>query len=129
LWLWNRNQCYRPSKTWLACYEVEVDLHVDDVTRLDNISGPFDLILDIGCFHSLPSNARHLYTDKIDHLLAISGSFLLYLFFKHNVSDRGPGVTEDDIHLISKKLHLVHRIDSSERGIRPSAWMTYQKHN
>src|SRR5574342_1242280 len=32
---------------------VEVELLVRDVTDLKGITGPFDLALDIGCFHSL----------------------------------------------------------------------------
>ena len=30
------------------------DLRVGDVTRLDDITGPFDFSLDLGCYHSLP---------------------------------------------------------------------------
>ena len=32
---------------------VEVELQVADVTRGDAVSGPYDLVLDLGCFHNL----------------------------------------------------------------------------
>ena len=109
-------------------FRVDVDLRVEDVTRLDSITGCFDLILDMGCFHSLPPNKRSPYILKIDKLLADTGSFLLYLFFKSSPDGRGPGATEADIDLITQNLQLVEREDSTERGLRPSAWFTLQKY-
>ena len=37
---------------------VQIDFRVADVSKLPDIAGPFDLILDIGCFHSLPFNRK-----------------------------------------------------------------------
>ena len=108
-------------------YGVNIDLHVDDVTRLDSISGRFDLILDMGCFHSLPPTTRHAYILKIDQLLTDSSTFLLYFFIKSNPDSVGPGATEADIRFITENLHLVGRIDGTERGVRPAAWLTLQK--
>jgi len=107
---------------------VHVDLRMEDVTRLDSITGKFDLILDMGCFHSLPSNKRSLYIQKIDQFLADTGTFLLYLFFKSHPDGAGPGVSETDIRFITQKLQLIERKDSTERGIHPSAWFTLKKH-
>jgi SAM-dependent methyltransferase len=108
-------------------YVVNVDFLVDDVTRLDSVTGKFDLILDMGCFHSLPSSTRQEYILKIDHLLADSGTFLLYFFIKSNSEGSGPGATEADIHFLDQNLRLVSRKDGTERGERPSAWLTLQK--
>jgi SAM-dependent methyltransferase len=108
-------------------YAVIVDFQVDDVTRLDAVSGRFDLILDLGCFHSLPPSTRQAYILKIDHLLTDSGTFLLYFFMKSNPDEAGPGATDADIRFITQNLHLVLRIDSTERGEHPSAWLTLQK--
>ena len=108
-------------------YGVDVDLHLGDVTNLVSIKGKFDLILDIGCYHSLPPSKRNLYIQKIDQLLAETGTYLLYLFITSNTSGFGPGASEEDIHFITQNLRLVERKDSTERGIRPSAWFTLQK--
>jgi cyclopropane fatty-acyl-phospholipid synthase-like methyltransferase len=107
----------------------KVDLRFEDVTRLDSISGNFDLILDIGCFHSLPPNHRTSYIYKIDQFLDNHGTFLLYTFFKSHPDDFGPGATEADIQFITQKFQLVNRKDSTERGIRPSGWFTFQKYS
>ncbi len=108
-------------------YGVNIELHVDDVTRLDSVSGRFDLILDMGCFHSLPPTNRQAYILKIDSLLTDTGTFLLYLFMKSSPDGPGPGATEADLRFITQNLTLVQRRDSTERGVRPSAWLTLQK--
>jgi cyclopropane fatty-acyl-phospholipid synthase-like methyltransferase len=108
-------------------YGVRVDLRVDDVTRLDSVTGRFDLILDMGCFHSLPPSTRQAYILKIDQLLTDSGTFLLYFFMKSNPDAVGPGATDADIRYVTQNLHLLARQDGFERFERPSAWLTLQK--
>jgi len=52
-----------------------------DVTRLDTLqelTGAFDLILDIGCFHSLSPEQRQRYAAGMVKRLAPDGLFLLY---------------------------------------------------
>jgi cyclopropane fatty-acyl-phospholipid synthase-like methyltransferase len=107
--------------------QVKVDLRLDDVTRLKGISDKFDLILDMGCFHSLPAGKRRVYISKIEQLLADKGTFLLYTFINSGLDGVGPGVEEEDLQFIDQKLRIVRRKDSTERGIRPSAWLTIQK--
>ena len=109
-------------------YAVQVDFHLGDVTRLNSITGRYDLVLDMGCFHSLPPGKRHSYIDKVEQLLADKGTFLLYLFFTSDLDTFSPGASEADISFITQKLHLVERKDSTERGFRPSAWFTLQKY-
>lgn len=108
-------------------YDVQVDFRVEDVTHLESVSGKFDLVLDMGCFHSLPSSTRQSYILKIKQLLADDGTFLLYLFLKPGSDSSGTGASEADLRFITEKLELVERTDGSERGVRPSAWLTIQK--
>ncbi len=108
-------------------YGVNVDLHLEDVTNLVSIKGKFDLILDLGCFHSLPPSKRDSLILKVDQLLADNGTYLIYMFIPTNPDGFGPGATEEDIRFITQNLRLVDRKDSSDRGIRPSVWLTLQK--
>ncbi len=105
--------------------EVSVDLRVADVTRLKGISGRFDLVLDIGCFHSLSQEDKVTYASNLPGLLAPRGTFLLYAFFK-NPGESGPGLLPEDVHLLSSHLRLIARKDGTERGLRKSAWFTYE---
>lgn len=107
-------------------YAVNIDFHHEDVTKLTTIRGKFDLILDIGCFHSLPPSKRNPTILHTSQLLAENGTYLLYVFMTSS-PEFTPGATEEDIRFITQNLRLVDRKDSTERGIRPSAWLTFQK--
>ena len=103
-----------------------IDLRVGDVSQPKNLQGPFDLILDIGCFHSLSAEERAEYTRNLERLLATDGTFLSYVLFR-DPAEKGPGLVEEDVQTLSGQFCLVDRQDGSERGRRPSAWLTYQK--
>jgi len=105
---------------------LQIDFRLADVTRPPQFDGPFDLILDIGCFHGLPPKSRSRYIQNIQRLLAPQGTLLMYAFFK-KPEDSGTGIVETDIQMITSHLRLIHRKDGSERGLRPSAWFTFQK--
>ncbi len=104
---------------------IEVDLRIGDVTTLKGIHGPFQLVLDIGSFHSLSLSQRQAYLENIDSLLEPGGSFLIYLFVKASSQQGGPGLLEDELLLIEQHLQLVERSDGTERGERSSAWLRY----
>jgi 2-polyprenyl-3-methyl-5-hydroxy-6-metoxy-1,4-benzoquinol methylase len=105
---------------------VQVDFHADDVTRLRGVSGPFDLVLDIGCLHSLSRQQKAVYTDNLARLLAPQGIFLLYAFIVADESAQGSGLTPGDLTLLASRLRLAQRVDGADRGDRASAWLTYQ---
>ncbi|HEX6306154.1 MAG TPA: class I SAM-dependent methyltransferase [Anaerolineales bacterium] len=105
---------------------VDVDLRVGDVTRLDALHGPYDLILDIGCFHSLSQAGKRDYIENLTRLMAPGGIYLMYGFFKDS-TDSGTGLVEADIDRLITRFQLLDRQDGTERGTRPSAWFTFQK--
>lgn len=104
---------------------VKASFFVDDVVRLERISGQFDLILDMGCFHSLSSAEMQDYADNIERLLAAGGSFLLYAFYQPPHDHSHSGVSPTDLALFTKFSDLVHQEIGSERGQRPSIWATF----
>ena len=104
---------------------VDVDLRVGDVTNLNNVTGPFDLILDIGCFHSLSVEARQRYAANLRRLLSPDGTFLMYAFFK-DPDEAGPGLVASDLSHLEALLSLEHRQAGTERGMRPSAWFSFR---
>jgi cyclopropane fatty-acyl-phospholipid synthase-like methyltransferase len=107
--------------------QVEVDFRVGDVTQLTGIEGPFEFILDIGCYHSLTSKGMEAYRSSVDRLLSPGGSFMLYVFFREADSDSGSGVVEADLEAFSPPLKLTNRQNGFERGTQPSAWLIYTK--
>ncbi len=99
---------------------------VDDVTRLKEVEPPFDLILDMGCFHGLSASAQEKYRQNLEWLLAPEGHFLLYVFFRANEIAPRPGVVEADLERLADHLHLVER-QNGLQGERPAAWLHFQK--
>lgn len=107
---------------------VQAKLRVGDATRLDGIEGPFDLALDIGCFHNVPDRAAYL--RELDRVLAPGGFWLVYAFVQAPASLDGPGTSfglgEADLELVRQFFGLLWRRDGSDHGSRPSAWFLYQ---
>ena len=54
------------------------DFVVGDVTRLDNLPGPFDVAFDVGCFHCLDEKEQRQYASEIARLLAPGGVLLIW---------------------------------------------------
>ena len=106
---------------------VQADLHVGDVTKLKGINGPFDLVLDIGCFHGLPQNGMQDYLTQLDRILTPNGFWLMYGFFKPSPLQSGPGLVEAEIDRISSRFNLLSRQDGFDKRERPSAWFLFQK--
>jgi len=109
---------------------VAVEFYVGDVTRLENINGFFDLILDIGCYHSLDSTGMAAYREQVKRLLAPGGTYMLYLFFRTEGQDArlsGSNASEADLLPFLDFMELVLREDSTERGKYRSSWLTYRR--
>ena len=62
-------------------------LVVGDVTKLDEmgIHGPFDLMLDLGCFHSIPDDRRSTYAEQAARVARPGGMLLMFAF-----GEKGP---------------------------------------
>jgi SAM-dependent methyltransferase len=70
-----------------------------DVTRLgDAVQGSFDLLLDFGCFHTLPSDQRPAYVESVSRVAALGATFLLYGFARPpRLAPMQAGVSLDEI--------------------------------
>ena len=111
---------------------IEAELYVRDASNLEGISGPFDLVLDIGCFHSTGSKKAD-YLTELDRLLAPGGHWLMYGFFNpstgsgQRLASDASGLAEADLELIPASLTQIWRQDGFDRGERSSAWFMFQK--
>ena len=103
---------------------IQADVSVGDVTRLQGIQGPFDLALDLGCFHGLPN--RPAYLAELRRVLAPGGHWLMYGILKTASGDSRPGLTAADIDLVqSSGFQLLSRKDGWNSRGRPSAWFIF----
>ena len=107
---------------------VQADLLVNDATTLRGIAGPFELALDIGCFHSIQKDGKAKYLKQLDRILAPGGFWLMYGFLKQDSNHAGTGLDEADLSLMASHLTLISRRDGyDDKRDRHSAWFLYQK--
>lgn len=64
-----------------------------DVSQLSNlgIQGPFDFVLDIGCFHGLPATRRQAYVQEVARVCRSGAIFMLWAI-AGDVGDRQPSI-------------------------------------
>jgi hypothetical protein len=76
-------------------------LILGDVTRLGelNVGGGHALLLDLGCFHSIPDERRDAYVAGVSAAAASGATFLLFGFLRSEKGNRfGPrGVLADEV--------------------------------
>ncbi len=101
--------------------------HLGDVSRLPGIAGPFDLVLDIGCYHGLDGAARARYQANLRRLLAPGGAWLLYAHLNRDPAPAdGRGLAPADVAGLVAAWALEAREDGADQG-RPSAWFTWRR--
>ena len=117
------------AKQKLKSSGIRADVRVSDATTLVGIAGPFELALDIGCFHSIQKDGKAKYLKQLDRILSSNGFWLMYGFFKPNSNHAGTGLDEVDFGLIASHLTLISRRDGiDDKRNRLSAWFLYQKY-
>lgn len=113
------------AKRKLKKANLQAEIFVDDATRMQRVSGQFDLALDLGCFHGIENKADYL--TQLTRILAPGGSWLMYGFFKQSPHQPGPGLVDSDVELIQRhNLILASRKDGWDKRERPSAWFLWQ---
>jgi SAM-dependent methyltransferase len=117
----------RLAKQKLRNANIQADLQVRDATKLDGISTPFDLALDLGCFHGISKPGRAKYLHQLERILAPGGFWLMYGFLNREADHASPGLAEEEISRISARLTLVSRRDGFDSRNRNSAWFLFQK--
>jgi ubiquinone/menaquinone biosynthesis C-methylase UbiE len=104
---------------------VSANVFTDDATQMKRVSPPFNLALDLGCFHGIENKADYL--TQLTRVLAPGGFWLIYGFFKPDPHLSGPGLVASDLGLIQRhNLTLVSRKDGWDKRERPSAWFLWQ---
>ena len=105
---------------------IGAELHIRDATNLTGIHGPFDLALDMGCFHGL-GDKKADYLSELERILAPGGHWLMYGFFDTSPDQTGPGLAEADLDVIPASMTQVWRQDGFDKQERSSAWFLFRK--
>jgi cyclopropane fatty-acyl-phospholipid synthase-like methyltransferase len=107
--------------------DVEVEFIQGQVRTLENLKGPYDLCLDIGCYHSLPPTDHEGYLQRLAELLSAGGTYLLYTFLaaERTMSPFWP--TENRLRRYASEVFDVQSVEHGSYHHRPSAWFTFQR--
>jgi cyclopropane fatty-acyl-phospholipid synthase-like methyltransferase len=97
-----------------------------DVNALKDLVGPFDLCLDIGCFHSLPIGIRAPYAHHLTRLLTIGGTFLMYTFLRPNEDTYSSWPSEESLRQQFRDGLEIVSVEYGSDQHRASAWFTMQ---
>ncbi len=100
-----------------------VDFYAADVTRLDFLQPPFDLALDVGCFHTLDAEGRLRYRDQLRRLLRPGARFMLYAFGPRQGRMGDMGITADEVkQLFLPDFRLLRVEGGTDPGGPSAAW-------
>jgi hypothetical protein len=104
---------------------LDAQLLVGDVTRLEDLPlrRPYDLALDMGCFHSLPAEGRAGYAAGLARCLRTGARYLLYAFLPSSEHRLGLSRAEVESDFAP---HLALTGYEEGQG-RPSAWYYFEK--
>ena len=94
-----------------------------DVSRLEDLAGPFDFALDLGCYHSLEAAQQARYAATIARVLHPGATFMMYAFLE---PDEGWPAEAEVRRSFSSPFDLV-RLDHGEFEGRPSGWFTWKR--
>lgn len=111
----------------LQNYRDQVRIRFGDVTNPGNVSGSYQLVLDIGCFHSLTSRGKARYLENLGIVLAPHGHLLMYAHLGMPGEEFRSGILESDVESINQVLQLIERTDSADPGGRPAAWLLFKR--
>jgi SAM-dependent methyltransferase len=70
-----------------------------DVTHLLELEleGPFDLLVDVGCFHTLPEDLRDRYAEGLSRVSAPAATLFLFAFSPGRLAPMRSGATADEV--------------------------------
>jgi cyclopropane fatty-acyl-phospholipid synthase-like methyltransferase len=104
---------------------LDIDVRRLDVTRLPGVEGPFDLILDIGCYHSLQPEGQARYAATVARLMRPEAHLLLYSFLLAEAGRAWP--TEASIRERFGRDFILEKVEQGTFRQRPSAWFTFRR--
>ncbi len=116
------------QKIKLARLEPCARVYAGDVTRLDAlpVTGPFNLVLDIGCLHNLDVSARQRYASGLLRRMQPGGLYLLYAFGPRLQRGQRSGLSPAEAEqLFAPALKLERVVHGEDRGGITAAWYTF----
>lgn len=117
----------RKARSRFTEHGLSGDFHAGSILSFKAPAGSFDLVLDIGCFHSLTEPAREVYRNNLMAWLKPGGNFLIYAHRDWPGTPDGTHFTTEDFVRFQTGLILESRKDCVDRIGRETLWLLFSK--
>lgn len=107
--------------------QMTIDFRVGDVTRLDEVTGPFDYVLDIGCLHVLQDQQQQAYAATLDRLTQPGSIYMLYAWLPTCREGRKRGISPERLHTLLEPSFRFDKTIVGEESGSQSAWYWLSK--
>lgn len=94
--------------------------HVGPVTALPQLSGPYDLALDVGCAHSFSVEELTAYHAELQRLVRPGGIYLLFAHLGESEEDRW--LTEPALLRVFAAGFELERVEHGQTTVRGETW-------
>jgi SAM-dependent methyltransferase len=111
---------------------ISATFRVGEAIKLGTPSGPpleapFDLAVDIGCFHSIQAIHREAYASMLRRVLREGGYYLLYAWGPHKLLGRAVGLTPHETETLLAGDFERCWIRAGEEAGSPSYWYLFKR--
>lgn len=96
-----------------------------DVSDLHGVHGPFDFVLDIGCFHALTKEGQARYAAHVIRRTLPGATFMLYTFIDKGRTRGRELPSEDTLRRLFTPAFALTSLDHGTDGQHASAWFTF----
>lgn len=100
-----------------------VAFHVASVAAIDFLQPPYDLVVDVGCFHAQSAPVRDAYARQVARLLKVDGLFLLFAHLREeSESAEGRWVTAKQLDAQFARDFVVERMVPGFTTVCENTW-------
>ena len=107
------------AKSRVAGDPSKPEFFVDDVRELSRVTGPFDLSIDVGCFHCLDGDGQVRYAAALARLLRPGATHLMWVM---NDPPSRRSMAAADIGQTFASAFDMARVVDRRRRLAPSRW-------
>ncbi len=115
----------RQARAMLSEAGLPAKIKAADFLTEQRLRGKFDLILDMGCYHSLPPKDKRIYEVKVSNYLAERGYYYLYGFLKTQTPREA--ITEEDLTRLKERFQITTETHGTGVYGRPSVWLLFRR--
>ena len=106
---------------------LSITFRIGDVANLDDLAGPYDYALDIGCLFSLKLLDRRKYAAGLVRMMPAGAHFMLYAWLPQIWHGAQRGISSDDVQALFGHAFIREKMAVGRDGGGKSAWYWFMR--